>query len=161
RARRTYARYRDARRSLRVPASRQSRHGLDWLNFFIADVQTGYGSFVAYYLAGLGWSQGAIGLALTVDNLLAVLGPVSGGALAASTRRRPAAAAAAIIAIAAASLVLALTPSPWLIYSAQGLHGLTWGITTAAIASISLGLVQRSAVSYRIGRNYRFSAAGH
>jgi hypothetical protein len=48
--RRTYTRYRNARRSLRVPASPQSRHGLDWLNFFVADMQTGYGSFVAYYL---------------------------------------------------------------------------------------------------------------
>jgi MFS family permease len=161
RVRRTYARYRDARRSLRVPASRQSRYGLDWLNFFIADVQTGYGSFVAYYLANLGWSQGAIGLALTVDNLMAVLGQVPGGALADSTRHKRALAAAAIIAVAFASLVLALTPTPWLIYAAQGVHGLTGGVTTAAIASISLGLVQRSAVSYRIGRNYRFSAAGH
>jgi hypothetical protein len=41
---------------------------------------------VAYYLASLGWSQGAIGLALTVDNLMAVLGQVPGGALAETTR---------------------------------------------------------------------------
>jgi MFS family permease len=161
RLRQTYTRYRDASRSLRVPASRQSRHGLDWLNFFVADMQTGYGSFVAYYLAGLGWSQGAIGLALTVDNLLAVLGQIPGGALADSTTHKRRLAALAIIAIAVASLVLALAPNPWLIYGAQGLHGLTAGVTTAAIASISLGLVQRAAVSYRVGRNYRFSAAGN
>src|SRR5262245_59645994 len=161
RARRAYARYRDARRSLRVPASRQSRYGLDWLNFFVADMQTGYGSFVAYYLASLGWSQGAIGLALTADNLLAVLGQIPGGAVADGTRHKRALAAAAVMAIAISSLVLALAPSFWLIYAAQGLHGLTAGVSTAAIASISLGLVQRSAVSYRIGRNYRFSAAGN
>ena len=161
RARRTYSRYREASRSLRVPASRQSRHGLDWLNFFLADMQTGYGSFVAYYLAGLGWSQGAIGLALTVDNLLAVLGQIPGGAIADGTTRKRGLAALAIIAIAVASLVLAFAPSPWLIYGAEGLHGLTAGVTTAAIASISLGLVQRNAVSYRVGRNYRFSAAGN
>ena len=161
RLRRTYARYRDTTRSLRVPASRQSRHGLDWLNFFVADMQTGYGSFVAYYLAGLGWSQGAIGLALTVDNLLAVLGQIPGGALADSTTRKRGLAALAIIAIAVASFVLALASNRWLIYGAQGLHGLTAGVTTGAIASISLGLVQRGAVSYRVGRNYRFSAAGN
>jgi MFS family permease len=131
------------------------------LNFFVADMQTGYGSFVAYYLAGLGWSQGTIGLALTVDNLLAVLGQIPGGALADSTTRKRGLAALAIIAIAVASLVLAFAPNPWLIYGAQGLHGLTAGVTTAAIASISLGLVQRGAVSYRVGRNYRFSAAGN
>lgn len=41
------------------PSSRSQR-GLDWLNFFIADVQTGFGPFVALYLAGRGWSQGQI-----------------------------------------------------------------------------------------------------
>jgi MFS family permease len=112
-------------------------------------METGYGSFVAYYLAGLGWSQGAIGLALTVDNLLAVLGQSPGGALADSTTRKRGLAAVAIIAIAVASLVLALTPNRWLVYGAQGLHGLTAGVTTAAIASISLGLVQRRIISGR------------
>jgi hypothetical protein len=94
--RRTYTRYRDARRSLRVPASQQSRHGLDWLNFFVADMQTGYGSFVAYYLAGVGWSQTTIGVALTIDNLLAVIGQIPGGALADATTRKRSLAAVAI-----------------------------------------------------------------
>jgi len=158
---RTFSRYRDARRSLRVPASRRSRHGLDWTNFFVADMQTGYGSFVAFYLASLGWSQAAIGLALTTDNLLAVLGQVPGGALADNTTRKRALAAIAIAAIATASLVLALVPSPVFVFGAQAVHGLTAGVTTAAIASISLGLVGRGAASYRVGRNYRFSATGN
>jgi len=51
------ARYRTARTSLHTPGSRQSRYGLDWMNFFIADVQTGFGTFVAFYLARLSWSQ--------------------------------------------------------------------------------------------------------
>ncbi|HEX9324151.1 MAG TPA: hypothetical protein VF913_18835 [Xanthobacteraceae bacterium] len=53
RLRRTLAAYRGARRSLDAPVSRQSRRGLDWMNFFLADVQTGFGSFVAFYLADL------------------------------------------------------------------------------------------------------------
>jgi hypothetical protein len=32
------ARYRDIRILLRGSISQQSRHGLDWLNFFLADV---------------------------------------------------------------------------------------------------------------------------
>jgi hypothetical protein len=47
-------RYREARRALHAPASAQSRRGLDWMNFFIADVQTGFGAFVAFYLAQFG-----------------------------------------------------------------------------------------------------------
>jgi hypothetical protein len=53
------ARYRDIRILLRGSISQQSRHGLDWLNFFLADVQTGFGAFVAFYLAELGWKKGA------------------------------------------------------------------------------------------------------
>jgi predicted MFS family arabinose efflux permease len=157
----TFSRYRDAQRSMRVPASRRSRYGLDWVNFFVADMQTGYGSFVAFYLAGLGWSQEMIGLALTIDNLLAVIGQIPGGALADSTTWKRGLVGGAILVIAAASVILALGSSPWLIYAAQALHGLTAGATTAAIAGISLGIVGRSAMSYRIGRNYRFSATGN
>jgi hypothetical protein len=41
-------------------------HGLDWLNFFLADVQTGVGPFLAIYLAGYGWNEQRVGIALTV-----------------------------------------------------------------------------------------------
>ena len=43
---RMFARYRNARRSMRVSISRRSQRGLDWMNFFLADVQTGFGAFV-------------------------------------------------------------------------------------------------------------------
>ena len=42
------------------------------MNFFIADVQTGFGTFVAFYLAKLGWSQGDVGLALTIGGIAGV-----------------------------------------------------------------------------------------
>jgi hypothetical protein len=35
-------RYHKARKSLRGSISRQSRQGLDWMNFFLADVQTAF-----------------------------------------------------------------------------------------------------------------------
>jgi len=44
-------RYRDVSKLLHTPASSQSRYGLDWMNFFLAGVQTGFGTFVAFYLA--------------------------------------------------------------------------------------------------------------
>ena len=75
-------RYREARQSLRTPTSVQSRRGLDWTNFFVADVQTGFGTFVAFYLAHLGWSQSNVGLALAVVTIAGVLSQIPGGALA-------------------------------------------------------------------------------
>jgi hypothetical protein len=64
--------YRRARQSLRTSISPQSRHALDWTNFFLADVQTGFGAFVAFYLADLGWTKGQVGLPLTAGTLAAV-----------------------------------------------------------------------------------------
>jgi MFS family permease len=161
RARRTYRRYRDVRRSLRVPASRQSRYGLDWTNFFVSDMQTGFGSLVAFYLSQLGWSHEATGLALTVDSLASVLCQAPAGALADAVKWKRGLAAIGIVAVGVAALILALAPTPSMVYIAQATHGLAAGLTTAAIASVSLGLVGRATVSFRIGRNYRFSAAGN
>src|SRR5207245_3047157 len=87
RLRRTIAAYRGARRSLHAPISSQSRQGLDWLNFFLADVQTGFGSFVAFYLADLGWSKAQVGLALTTGTLAGVLGQITGGETTAASAR--------------------------------------------------------------------------
>jgi hypothetical protein len=46
--------------------SAQTRRGLDWLNFFLADVQTGVGPFLAIYLAAFKWNQQQVGLVLTL-----------------------------------------------------------------------------------------------
>ena len=41
--------------------SRRTLRGLDWLNFLLADVQTGVGPFVAIYLAGYNRTKRASG----------------------------------------------------------------------------------------------------
>ena len=79
---RAVARYRQARKTLHTPASPQSRYGLDWMNFFLADVQTGFGTFVAFYLAHLGWTERNVGFALTLGGLAGVASQIPGGALA-------------------------------------------------------------------------------
>jgi MFS family permease len=157
----TVARYRDASRSLHTPTSRRSRYGLDWTNFFIADVQTGFGTFVAFYLAHLGWSERSVGLTLTVGGLAGVLSQIPGGALADAVTWKRGLVAIGIIMIGASALILALTPSYVMVLFASVLHGATAGILTPAIGAISLGLVGRRAMSLRTGRNYRYSAGGH
>ena len=159
--RRVLAGYRGARRSQYAPVSRQSRRGLDWMNFFLADVQTGFGSFVAFYLADLGWSKAQVGLALTAGTLAGVVGQIPGGAFTDAFRWKRALAAIGIVMIGVSALVLALVPTFPLVFLAEILHGLTAGIVPPAIAAISLGLVGRRAMSVRTGRNYRFDAAGN
>ena len=140
-------RYREARRSLHAPASAQSRRGLDWMNFFIADVQTGFGSFVAFYLAQLGWSPAHIGLALSVGGVAGMLSQIPGGALADAVTWKRGLAAAGIIMTGAAALILAFAPDTMSVFIAQVLQGTTGGIITPAIGAISLGLVGRSAMA--------------
>ena len=152
---------RSVRLSLRSPISRRSRLGLDWMNFFIADVQTGFGTFVAFYLANLGWSKGSVGVALTVGSLCAVLSQIPGGALADAVTWKRGLAAAGILLISVSALILALAPTYPLVLLAELLHGVTGGIITPAIGAISLGLVGRSAMAVRTGRNFRYSAGGH
>ncbi len=160
RVRRTWTRYHQARRSLRTPASARSRHGLDWTNFFIADVQTGFGTFVAFYLAGLGWSQESVGFALSLSGFAGVLSQVPGGALADAAPWKRGLVATGVTMICGSALILALAPTPAMVFAAQLLQGLSGGFITPAIAAISLGLVGRSTMSLRTGRNFRFAAAG-
>jgi hypothetical protein len=57
RSRTAVTHHRRAKRLLERTGSGRSRHGLDWTNFFTADVEVGFGAFVSFYLAGLGWSK--------------------------------------------------------------------------------------------------------
>jgi MFS family permease len=154
-------RYNEARKSLRGSISQQSRQGLDWMNFFLADVQTAFGAFVAFYLADLGWSKGQVGLALTAGTLAGVISQIPGGALVDAVRWKRGLMAIGIGFLCLSALMLALMPSFALVFVAEILHGLSAGIVTPAIAAISLGLVGRRAMSVRTGRNYRFNAAGN
>ncbi len=138
------AQYREARHSLHMPASAQSRRGLDWMNFFIADVQTGFGTFVAFYLAELGWSQASVGVALAAGGIAGVVSQIPGGALADAVTWKRGLAALGILMTAAAALLLALKPNFVSVFLAQILQGATAGIITPAIGAISLGLVGRA-----------------
>jgi MFS family permease len=155
------ARYWDTRKLLRGSISRRSRLGLDWMNFFLADVLTGFGAFVAFYLAELGWQKSQVGLALSTGTLAALISQIPGGALVDALPRKRGLAAIGICMIAVSALILALVPSFPLVFLAETLHGLTGGLVTPATAAISLGLVGRGAMSARTGRNHRFDAAGN
>jgi MFS family permease len=127
----------------------------------MADVQMSFGSFLAFYLAGLGWSKQDVGLALTVGGVAGAIALIPGGALADALRWKRALVAAGIVMIAVSALVLALWPSFVLVLLAELLHGLSAGAVAPGIAAISLGLAGRAGMSLRVGRNYRYSAAGN
>jgi hypothetical protein len=65
-----------------LPASGQTRQRpVEWLNFFLADVQTGLGPFLAAYLAANGWNPASVGYALTFGGLVTVAVQTPAGAV--------------------------------------------------------------------------------
>lgn len=139
----------------------RSLHGLDWLNFFVANFQTGFGPFISVYLTGVGWTQGAIGAALSAGTVAGMVGQVPGGALVDAVRNKRAAASAAIVAIMASALLIAFWPAFLPIAVAEILHAFASSILGPAIAALSLALVGRAAFGERLGRNARYLAIGN
>ncbi len=134
--------------------------GLDWHNFFIANVQTGFGPFVAVYLSSQAWTQREIGAALSIGTVAAMASQLPGGALVDALRNKRLAALAACLAIAVSALMLAFLPA-WLpVLVAEVLHGFASCMLAAAIAAMSLALVGRAGLGERLGRNARFAAMG-
>jgi MFS family permease len=142
-------------------ASQRSLRGLDGLNFFLADVQTGVGPFVAIVLASQGLSAKAIGIALTFGGLAGVLSQVPVGAWVDATHHKRALLAGAILATAAAAITLALGPGLPLLFAAQALHGVSTGLMGPAVVALSLGMTARSELGRRLGRNRQFDSAGN
>src|ERR1700746_3584849 len=108
----------------RRPATIAARRlpGLDWLNFFIANFQTGFGPFISVYLTSSGWTQGAIGAALSAGTVASMASQVPAGALVDALRSKRLAAAAAIATIAVTAFSIAVWPGLLAIIAAEVLH---------------------------------------
>ena len=142
------------------PSGRTLR-GLDLLNFFLADVQTGVGPFLAIYLAGHQWDEERVGLALTVGGLAGVLAQTPAGAMVDFLRSKRALLGSGVAALATGALLIALFPSFWPVMAAQALIGGTSSLFIPTICAISLGLVGHAAFDARQGRNQTFNSAGN
>jgi MFS family permease len=143
-----------------MPAKRSQR-ALDWLTFFAADVQTGFGPFIAVYLTARSWTATEIGFALSVGTFAAMLSQLPAGALVDATPHKRVAALAALIAIALSALLLALWPSRWPVLASEVLHGFASCVLVPALAAISLAMVGRKDLSKRLGRNGRYASLGN
>ena len=104
-------------------APQRELHGLNWLFFFAADLQTGFGPFVAVYLTSHSWTQAELGLALGVASASAILAQVPAGMLVDALRSKAVAAAAALVAIGASAMLMAWSPALWPVLLAQSLQG--------------------------------------
>jgi predicted MFS family arabinose efflux permease len=117
-----------------VPSLRSLR-GLDWFVFFLADVQTGFGPFVAVYLTVHKWTQADIGLVLAIGGLVALVGQIPGGAIVDAARSERVVAALGVLGIAASAAVLVAWPVFAAVAAAKVLHAAASCILGPAVAA--------------------------
>jgi MFS family permease len=145
----------------RPAPSRASQHGLDWFIFFLADVQTGFGPFVAVYLTTQKWTQVEIGFVLSIGGVVGLLGQMPGGAIVDAARSERLVAGLAVATIGLSALAYAVWPIFPVVTAAATLHALASCVLGPAIAAISLGLVGPLAIGERLGRNARYASLGN
>jgi predicted MFS family arabinose efflux permease len=141
--------------------SRQSLRGLDWFIFFLADVQTGFGPFVAVYLTTQKWTQVEIGFVLSIGGIIGLIGQMPGGAIVDAARSERLVAGLAVAAIGFSALGYAAWPIFPIVAMAATLHAAASCVLGPAIAAISLGLVGPLAIGERFGRNARYASLGN
>jgi MFS family permease len=139
----------------------ESLRGLDWFIFFLADVQTGFGPFVAVYLTTQKWTQVEIGFVLSIGGIIGLIGQMPGGAIVDAARSERLVAGLAVATIGCSALAYAVWPIFPVVIAAATLHAAASCVLGPAIAAISLGLVGPFAIGERLGRNARFASLGN
>jgi MFS family permease len=140
---------------------RAAGRGLDWLNLFVANVQTGFGPFLSVYLTTEGWTQTAIGLALSLGTITAMASQVPAGALVDAIRSKSRVAIFSVLAFTASALLFTVAPIPLFVYLGQVLHAFSSCTLGPAMVALSLAVAGQSALALRLGRNARFAAIGN
>lgn len=140
---------------------RRAGFGLDLLNLWVANIQTGFGPFIAVYLTSQGWTQTSIGVALGLGTLTAMASQLPAGALVDSVHSKPRVAAFSVLTFAVSSLLFAVYPIPLFVFAAEIFHGFSSCTLGPAIAAMSLSIAGQSALGERLGRNARFASVGN
>ncbi len=134
---------------------------LEWLNFFLADVQTGLGPFLAAYLASSGWNPGRVGYALTFGGLVTVALQTPAGAVIDAAHRKRALLAMNLGVLVAGALLLMSRVSFATVYSAQLFIGGSGAFLGPSVAAITLGMVGAGAFDRQFGKNQSANSAGN
>jgi len=146
--------------SANLAPARASR-GLDWFNMFVANIQTGFGPFIAVYLSSQSWNQTSIGLALSIGTVSSMASQVPAGALVDAIPNKTRVAAFSVLVFTLSALMFAVHPIPLFVYLAEILHGISSCTLGPAIAAMSLVIAGRFGMGQRLGRNARYAAIGN
>ena len=140
---------------------RTSLRALEASNFFLADVQTGLGPFLAAYLVTAHWSPSAALYALTVGGIVTVILQTPAGGIVDQARRKRLIVILGSLVLGLGAVLLAWKTSKLAVYSAQVLIGGAGPFLAPALAAITMGLVGQRGFDRQFGRNQAFNSAGN
>jgi MFS family permease len=140
---------------------KHSLHALEATNFFLADVQTGLGPFLAAYLAGAGWEPGRVGVALTLGGVITVILQTPAGAIVDRVRSKRLILTAGALVLAMGAVLLSFTTEPWAVYTSQLLIGGAGPFLAPTLAAVTMGLVGMKLFDRQFGKNQSFNSAGN
>ena len=143
------------------PVTSPAGRGLDWLNLFVGNIQTGFGPFIAVYLTTQGWTETSIGLALSLGTISAMASQVPAGAMVDAIANKAAVVFFSILAFSLGALLFAIQPTPLPVYLAEIIHSFSSCTLGPAIAAISLAVAGPAMLGLRFGRNTRFASIGN
>ncbi len=141
--------------------SRSTSVGLSALNFFTAAVQTGFGPFLPVYLTRSGWTQGEVGLALSLGAIASVASQVPAGFLVDHVMWKRFVCAASLCALGLSALVMAVWPSRGTVWGAEILYGFGAAVLSLSVAALTLNLWGHAAFGERVGTNARYASLGN
>ncbi|SNS99747.1 Predicted arabinose efflux permease, MFS family [Granulicella rosea] len=143
------------------PSKKRSIHALEATNFFLADVQTGLGPFLAAYLAGDGWEPGRVGLALTIGGIITVVLQAPAGAIVDQVRSKRTILVLASAVLDVGAVLLSMTSAPWTVYTSQALIGGAGPFLGPTLAAVTMGMVGVTFFDRQFGKNQSFNSAGN
>src|SRR5580698_7333567 len=140
----------------------RSLRGLDWVNFFMADVATAIGPFLAIYLtATRHWDPASVGMVVAAQAVAGVVAQVPAGWLVDNSTKKKWLVIFGAMLVAAGCVAIVLARNVHSEVAVQIVIGLTAAIFPPAIAAIALGIVGKPKLSRRAGRNEGFNHAGN
>lgn len=142
--------------------SPRSRAGLNAANFFLAEITGVVVPFLAVFLAGRGWRDDAIGVAVAAGGLGVFLVQTPAGVVVDRVRRRRALLAAASLALGACYGLLPLLPAHWsvvdpLLFAA----GAAQAFFLPLLGALALALVGHAGLCRTVGENQGWNHAGN
>ncbi len=134
---------------------------LEYLNFFMADMQAGIGPFLGVFLLAHGWQSGSIGTVMTMGGVAGMIMTAPAGALIDATSRKRVYVIIPGICTVLASAIILLSPNFWVVAASQVATAIAGAAIGPAVSGITLGIVRQAGFNRQNGRNQAFNHAGN